>query len=96
MKKVIELLKKKLETASAAVSLFEKGISQTKKTRLNKVKSFILELQQAIDILEKQAKVISLNPLVIKSGCECSFAMIRRDEKTQKAYCFECKKEIQE
>lgn len=28
--------------------------------------------------------------------CECDFAMIQRDQETQKAYCFECKKEINE
>jgi hypothetical protein len=28
--------------------------------------------------------------------CQCSFAMIRRDQETQIAYCFECKKEIDE
>jgi len=28
--------------------------------------------------------------------CECNFAMITRDEETQKAYCMECKKEIKE
>lgn len=31
-----------------------------------------------------------------KTYCECDFAMIRRDQKTQIAYCFECKKEIKE
>ena len=28
--------------------------------------------------------------------CKCNFAMIRRDQKTQKAYCFQCKKLILE
>ena len=31
-----------------------------------------------------------------KSYCACRFAMIRRNQKTQKAYCFECKKQIKE
>lgn len=51
--------------------------------------------EHAIEYHEQQVKKMNI-PDVIKSVCECSFAMIRRDEKTQKAYCFKCKKEIQE
>lgn len=28
--------------------------------------------------------------------CECSFVMIRRDQETDAAYCFECKKPVKE
>jgi hypothetical protein len=49
---------------------------------------------------KKELKETTNPPLLIadvsKSYCECSFVMIRRDQKTQKAYCFECKKEVQE
>ena len=31
-----------------------------------------------------------------KSYCECQFVMIRRDQETQKAFCFSCKKPVKE
>jgi len=49
-------------------------------------------LLHKLNALEKQFAISGVS----KSFCECDFAMVRRDEKTQKAYCFECKKEIQE
>jgi hypothetical protein len=53
MNRVITILKKKLDTANSEVSLHEKGLSKTSYTKINKVKSFIIELQQAIEILER-------------------------------------------
>lgn len=41
---------------------------------------------------EVRANLLNLK----EKKCQCSFAMIRRDQETQKAYCFECKKEIEE
>jgi len=53
---------------------------------------------QWIEVITKLEKKLTnmKKKLLSDVYCECRFAMIRRDQKTQKAYCFECKKEIQE
>jgi archaellum component FlaC len=72
MKNVIKMLKKRLGTINAniAVPRLKTSSSNAQKYRQNKLEKLIPELQQAIEILEKEAKVFSSNADVIKSVCE--------------------------
>ena len=88
MKKVIDLLKKKLEVLNIQVSLAEKGHTNTVTTKLNRMKSFILELQQAIDILEKSESKNLKQAHVIKSVCRNCEQVLTKP--TQGEYCTWC------
>jgi len=54
-----------------------------------------LAAEVAIKYHEREVKKLNLLD-ASKLYCECSFVMIRRDQKTQKAYCFQCRGEVQE
>ena len=60
-------------------------------TRLDMVE---WDLNRKISVKDDIEKLLEKH--TIKSVCEYMFSMIRRDQKTQKAYCFICKKEIEE
>ena len=98
MKNVIKMLKKRLGTINAniAVPRLKTSSSNAQKYRQNKLEKLIPELQQAIEILEKEAKVFSSNADVIKSVCACTETqepvMTSKDELT----CNFCLKEIKQ
>jgi hypothetical protein len=55
-----------------------------------------MAFDMAVDNGKMYPEIDADGRLCFKTFCECSTAMVQRDDDTQKAYCFECKKRIDE